>query len=90
LELAVFTNAAGLSPLGENLYRASEASGEPTFGKAGEDGRGAFAQGYLESSNVRLVDEMVNLMTAQRAYEVNAKVIQVSDELMSLSNNLRR
>lgn len=90
LELAVFTNAAGLAPLGENLYRGTEASGEPTFGKPGEDGRGALAQGYLESSNVRLVDEMVNLMTAQRAYEVNAKVIQVSDELMSLSNNLRR
>ena len=76
--------------MGENLYRSTEASGEATFGKPGEDGRGLVAQGYLETSNVKLVEEMVGLMVAQRAYEVSAKVIQVSDELMSLSNNLRR
>lgn len=90
IELANFRNVSGLTPLGENLYRSTEASGEATFGKPGEDGRGLVAQGYLETSNVKLVEEMVGLMVAQRAYEVSAKVIQVSDELMSLSNNLRR
>ncbi len=90
LELAMFTNASGLQPLGENAYRATDASGIPSYGQPEVDGRGALVQGYLEASNVKLVDEMVNLMTAQRAYEVNAKVIQASDELMSLSNNLRR
>jgi flagellar basal-body rod protein FlgG len=90
LELANFSNAGGLTPAGENLYRSSEGSGEPTYGRPGDDGRGTLAQGYLETSNVKLVDEMVNLMIAQRAYEVSAKVIQASDEMMSLSNNLRR
>ena len=90
IELASFTNTSGLMPMGENLYGVTEASGEPSFGKPGEDGRGTLAQGYLETSNVKLVDEMVNLMVAQRAYEVSAKVIQASDEMMSLSNNLRR
>jgi flagellar basal-body rod protein FlgG len=90
IELASFGNMSGLMPLGENLYRSTESSGEPTYGKPGEDGRGSLAQGYLEASNVKLVEEMVGLMVAQRAYEVSAKVIQVSDELMSLSNNLRR
>jgi flagellar basal-body rod protein FlgG len=90
LELAMFANPAGLVPMGENLYRSTEASGDASFGRPGEDGRGDLAQGYLEASNVRLVDAMVELMTAQRAYEVNAKVIQASDELLSMSNNLRR
>jgi flagellar basal-body rod protein FlgG len=90
IELAGFTNPAGLVPMGENLYRSAEASGEPSYGIPGEDGRGVLAQGYLEASNVKLVDEMVSLMVAQRAYEVSAKVIQISDELMSMSNNLRR
>lgn len=90
IELAMFTNPSGLVPLGGNLYRSAEASGEPSYGKPNEDSRGALAQGYLEASNVKLVDEMVSLMIAQRAYEVSAKVVQVSDELMSMSNNLRR
>jgi flagellar basal-body rod protein FlgG len=90
IELAGFSNPVGLVPLGENLYRSSEQSGEPSYGKPGEDNRGALAQGYLEASNVKLIDEMVALMVAQRAYELSAKVVQVSDELMSMSNNLRR
>jgi flagellar basal-body rod protein FlgG len=90
IELATFGNAGGLKPLGENLYRSTEASGEAGYGKPGEANRGALAQGFLEASNVKLVDEMVNLMVAQRAYEVSSKVIQASDELMSMSNNLRR
>ncbi|HWH82078.1 MAG TPA: flagellar basal-body rod protein FlgG [Burkholderiaceae bacterium] len=90
IELASFSNTSGLAPAGENLYRSTEGSGEPTYGKPGDDGRGTLAQGYLETSNVKLVEEMVNLMVAQRGYEVSAKVIQASDEMMSLSNNLRR
>jgi flagellar basal-body rod protein FlgG len=90
IELAQFGNPGGLQPLGENLYAAAETSGDANFGKPGEEGRGTLAQGYLEASNVKLIDEMVGLMVAQRAYEVSAKLVQVSDELMSMSNNLRR
>jgi flagellar basal-body rod protein FlgG len=90
IELAQFGNPGGLQPMGENLYAANEASGEATLGKPGDEGRGMLAQGYLEASNVKLIDEMVGLMVAQRAYEVSAKLVQVSDELMSMSNNLRR
>ena len=90
IELAMFTNPSGLDPIGENLYLASEASGQAAHVRAGEEGSGALAQGYLESSNVKLAEEMVNLVLAQRAYELNARVIQVSDEMLSISNNLRR
>jgi flagellar basal-body rod protein FlgG len=90
IELAKFANPGGLKPLGNNLYRVSESSGDPVYGKAASEGFGALSQGFLELSNVRLNDEMVNLMVAQRAYEVNTRLIQVSDELMSMSNNLRR
>src|SRR5262245_36036627 len=90
IELAKFATPGGLKPLGNNLYRVSETSGDPVYGKAASEGFGSLSQGYLELSNVRLNDEMVNLMVAQRAYEVNTKLIQISDELMSMSNNLRR
>ena len=90
IELAKFANAGALKPLGNNLYRVTESSGDPIYGKAGADGFGQLAQGFLEMSNVKLNDEMVNLMVAQRAYEVNTKLIQASDELMSMSNNLRK
>jgi flagellar basal-body rod protein FlgG len=90
IELAKFANSGSLKPLGNNLYRANESSGDPIYGKAGADGFGQLAQGFLEMSNVKLNDEMVNLMVAQRAYEVNTKLIQAADELMSMSNNLRR
>lgn len=90
IELARFTNPGAMAPLGDNLYRATEASGEPRNGRASEDGAGSLAQGFLETSNVKLVEEMVELMVAQRAYEVSAKVIQASDEMMSLTNGLRR
>lgn len=90
IELVQFPSLAGLEPLGQGLYRATTAAGLPTRSLPGEAGSGELAQGYLESSNVALVDEMVNLMVAQRAYEVSAKVIQASDELLAMSNNLRR
>ena len=90
LEMANFTNPGGLNPIGGNLYVASDRSGEPVIGKPGEEGYGTVAQGFLESSNVKLMEEMINLVIAQRAYEVNSKVVQASDEMLAMSNNLRR
>jgi len=90
IELAVFPNPGGLNPSGDNLYSLTDRSGQPLFAKPGSDGSGGLIQGYLESSNVQLVEEMVNLMLAQRAYEVNTKIVQAADEMLSMSNNLRR
>lgn len=88
--LVRFANPAGLEAVGRNLFRESPASGTPEIGNAGENGFGTIEQGYLELSNVKVVEEMVNLIVAQRAYEVNAKSVQAADEMMQLSNNLRR
>ena len=90
LEMVRFTHAAGLLAQGGGIYRATEASGEPIGGRPGEDGMGALAQGFLEGSNVKLVEEMVNLMVAQRAYEASVKVVQASDEMLGMINGLRR
>lgn len=90
VQLVRFTNPAGLEAAGKNLYKESPASGAAELGNPSENGFGELAQGYLEMSNVKVVEEMVNLIIAQRAYEVNAKAVQASDEMMSLSNNLRR
>jgi len=88
--LVRFANASGLEAIGRNLFRETPASGTPEIGNAGENGFGTMQQGYLEMSNVKVVEEMVNLIIAQRAYEVNAKSVQAADEMMQLSNNLRR
>lgn len=90
LELVRFTNAGGLLAQGGGIYRATEASGEAIGGRPGEDGMGALLQGALEGSNVKLVEEMVGLMVAQRAYEASAKVVQAADEMLGLVNGLRR
>jgi flagellar basal-body rod protein FlgG len=90
IELATFANPAALTALAGGLYVPTEASGEAMVAKAGSAGLGRLAQGALENSNVNLTDEMVTLIVAQRAYEMSSKVIQASDELMSLTNNLRR
>jgi len=90
IQLARFVNPAGLSALGANLYVGTDKSGDPLLGKPGEEGFGTLQQGFLESSNVRLTEELVGLVLAQRAFEVNARAIQASDELLSLVNNLRR
>lgn len=90
LELANFANPAALNQVAGGVYAPTAASGEAVYGKAGTQGMGTLAQGALEGSNVNMVDEMVTLMVAQRAYEMSSKVIQASDELMSLTNNLRR
>jgi flagellar basal-body rod protein FlgG len=90
LDLVSFVNPSGLSPIGENLYVTTPSSGDPLFGTPGQNGLGTLAQGFLEASNVRLIDELVGLIVAQRAYETNAKVVQASDEMMSISNGLFR
>lgn len=90
LELANFANSETLDPIGDNLYASSQRSAQIVVVKPGEQGTGTLAQGYLEASNVQLAEEMVNLVLAQRAYELNAKIIQTSDEMLSISNNLRR
>jgi flagellar basal-body rod protein FlgG len=90
IQLARFANPAGLSSVGGNVYVETEASGTAEQGSPGESGFGAVSQGFLEMSNVKVVEEMVNLIVAQRAYEVNSKAVQAADEMMQLSNNLRR
>jgi flagellar basal-body rod protein FlgG len=90
IELANFSDLTGLSAVGNGLYKSTDRSGDAVYGKPGLDGYGAIAQGYLEASNVKMTDEMVNLMVAQRAYELSTKVIQASDEMLQMSNNLRR
>ncbi len=90
LELVRFTNPGLLSAQGDNLYRAVDASGDAISARAGEEGAGTIAQGFLESSNVKMVDEMVNLMLAQRAYEASVKVVQAADEMLGMINNLRK
>jgi flagellar basal-body rod protein FlgG len=90
IELATFPNPGGLSALGDNLYGPTEQSGTAVLGTPGQTGLGAVRQGFLEGSNVSLIDEMLGLVLAQRAYELNAKVVQASDEVLSLANNLRR
>lgn len=90
IELAKFVNPSGLHALGRNLYIPTSASGDAITGTAGQDGLGNISQGYLEMSNVSVVDEMVNMITAQRAYEINSKAIQAADEMMQLANNVKR
>lgn len=89
-DVARFANPGALAPLGDGLYRPTEGSGDARTGRAGEDGFGTLAQGYVEASNVTLIEEMVELMIAQRAYEVSTKVVQASDEMMAMTNNLRK
>lgn len=90
IELALFTNPAGLRALGGNLYEQTDASGEPTVGTPGQDGLGQLLQGFLEASNVDVVQEMVNLITAQRAYELNSKMVQASEEMLQIATNVKR
>lgn len=97
INIVTFLNPGGLQPLGANLFaiptrtdESTSSSGEPQQNTPGENGSGTLAQGYLEVSNVNLIDEMVNLVIAQRAYEVNSKVVMASDQLLSISNGLYR
>lgn len=90
LEMASFMNPAGLEAMGDGMYQPTNASGEAFFGYATEDGFGRFVQGFQESSNVNMIDEMVSLVMAQRAYQANAKMIQAADQMLATANELRR
>jgi len=90
IELANFLNPTGLQSLGSNLMKQTQASGDPVDGTPGLEGLGTIAQGFLEMSNVSIVSEMVDMIAAQRAYELNSKVIRASDEMMQQVSNLVR
>lgn len=90
IELARFINPAGLSAIGKNLMVATGATGSVVTNTPGQGGLGTIDQGYLEMSNVSVVDEMVNMIVAQRAYEINSKAIQTADDMASIANNLKR
>ena len=89
LQLASFANDAGLDAQGQNLLRASAASGQPVTGAPSAPGFGSVMQGFVETSNVNVVSEITNLITAQRAYEMNSKVITAADQMQSTLTNLR-
>lgn len=89
LSIATFINPAGLNAVGHNLYLPSAASGEAQLGEPGSDGRGTLLQGALEKANVDIVEEMIGLISAQRAYEINSKVITTADEMLRAASQMR-
>ncbi|MBF0620285.1 MAG: flagellar basal-body rod protein FlgG [Magnetococcales bacterium] len=90
VQLATFVNPAGLTALGRNLFQESGASGNPIIGDPGTDGVGTIQQGYLEMSNVNMVEEMVQMIAGQRAYEISSKGIRTADEMLSTATQLKR
>ncbi len=90
IELAKFVNPGGLKAEGDNLYSETEASGQPILGTPGEDGFGEIHQGFLETSNVDVVEEMISMISAQRSYEINSKTVKTVEDMMSIANNLKR
>ncbi len=89
LNLVIFPNEVGLEAIGGNLFLESQASGAPVISTPGQPGYGAILQGFLEQSNVNAVSEITSMISAQRAYELNSKVIQTADEMLQAANNLR-
>ena len=89
LELATFANNAGLIAIGRNLLRETDASGAATLGTPGSNGVGTLLQGYVENSNVNLVEELTHMITAQRAFEINSKVVSTSDQMMQTVSNIK-
>lgn len=90
IDVARFSNPAGLRAIGGNFFEQTGASGEPQIGPPGEGGSGIIQQGFLESSNVDVVQEMVDLITAQRAYEMNSKMVTTSEEMLQIANSMKR
>ncbi len=90
LTLVTFPNPAGLTRVGQNLYRGGGGSGDPIESTPGSQGAGTLQQRFIEGSNVQVVEEMVRMITAQRAYEINSKAIQTADEMMGILNGLKR
>ncbi len=89
LTLASFINEAGLQALGDNLYQVSGSSGAAVTGNPGDPGIGTLMQGYTEASNVDAVTEITALITAQRAYEMNSKVVSTADQMLSTTNQMK-
>lgn len=89
-ELAQFVNPSGLKAMGNNLYMPTHKSGDVYYSTPAKDGAGSLRQGYMEASNVELIEELTGLILAQRAYEINSKVVQASDDMLGIINNLRR
>jgi flagellar basal-body rod protein FlgG len=89
IELARFMNPGGLKSLGDNLYEQTEASGTPIIGTPNTSSFGSVSQGYLEASNVDIVEEMISMISAQRAYEINSKTVQTVEQMMQMANNLK-
>ena len=90
IETAQFINPGGLLPIGKSLFVTSGSSGEATIGTPGSDGLGGITQGFIELSNVNVVEEMVNMIVSQRAYELNSKVVQTSDDMLRMANSIKR
>jgi len=89
IQVAGFINPAGLEAMGRGLYRQSSSSGQPQEGQAGQEGLGTLAQGFLETSNVKVVEEMIDMIAGQRAYEINSKVIQTADQMLRNVTQMR-
>lgn len=89
IELALFSNPAGLKSAGRSIYEETAASGAPIVATPGEDGAGSVLQGFLEMSNVKVVEEMINMITGQRAYEINSKAITTADDMLRTVNSLK-
>jgi flagellar basal-body rod protein FlgG len=90
IELALFQNPSGLQTIGKSLFVATQASGDATTGTAGNEGLGSLMQGFVEQSNVSVVEEMVNMIISQRAYEANSKVIRTADDMFSQASSLAK
>ena len=90
LQIATFINPAGLSSAGRNLYAKTDASGDASVGNPGIEGKGTISQYFLEMSNVNMIDEMVKMITGQRAYEINSKSIQTADAMLGIVNSMKR
>ena len=90
IQLTTFVNPAGLNAIGRNLYTESGATGDPVVGDPGTDGVGTIQQGYLEMSNVNMVEEMVQMIASQRAYEISSKGIRTADEMLGMAAGLKR
>ena len=88
IQLANFVNPGGLQPLGNNLYSETSASGTPQTGAPGTNGKGVLNQSYVETSNVNVVEELVSMIQTQRAYEINSKAIQTSDQMLQRLSQL--
>jgi flagellar basal-body rod protein FlgG len=90
IELAKFLNPAGLGNVGKNLYEPTFASGDPAIGQPNAEGFGRIEQGFLETSNVEVVEELINMIQSQRAFEINSRVVQTGDDMLTTVNGMRR